>query len=513
MGGPRITVRSGPFQTPRLVQINPFQELSLEVIPANDNVLDNFRDRSENNSVASDMTGRRPVAKSNPNNSDNSGSPSPDAEGQVSMQSDSSASLAASETTFETQGDMTASGPGTRSASIFKFSAQGETDPDGPKPEKPNGQILWERIEVTFSDNQQYDVIGGVTEVIEDPETGALMRMEMDQEKGSVMIQVEKGAFQVNIPQYPYLRPMLYSGQQVIVSFTVGADSIEIIYPSTERLLSGPVDGILLDCTNQVFMRLQAGADLIYKPIDAPAKFMVSSSSALRFYNEELDKIFILKFQVGFLRNGVLYEPGKEINSIDARAIGYHWNDDELIIITEFGEPVTIGNGAMAKVSPDGIFEMQIRNDRRNSIEFMVDSGKFEMLPKDLVGWVFRIGTGNSLEVDYNQSIGRLVVRTLTGHQGVSQVKTPDGTLVNLESGGSISFKIKGGSVKLDFFAGGGVSFETPAGFPSTITGFPADVPTGPDGRSMSAFNASGFSTFFFETERVVQGPISGEEP
>ena len=213
------------------------------------------------------------------------------------------------------------------------------------------------------------------------------------------------------------------------------------------------------------------------------------------------------------MKNGVLYSPGKEVNSEGSRAIAYRWEGDNLVVITEYDSPVIIGEGAGANFSPDGLFEMQITNQRKNMLEFAVESGKFEMIPTELVGWMFRIGAGNSLQVDYNQSIGRMIVKTLPGHQGVSQVKLPDGSLVNLESGGAISFKLKGGQVNLDFVAGGGVTFETPTGFATSINGFPIDVPAGPDGRSMSAFSASGFSEFQFQVDRVVQGPLSGEEP
>ncbi len=528
MGGPRITVKAGPFQTPRLVQLNPFQELSMEVISANENILDSIRGRTDRDSQPVSMSGQTPQSSGDSRNtgtisdnqtnigSDGIGSQAASesfSESQTAQQSDGIGSQSARVETFEAGSGFSSDGIGSQVSTESTSESQSALQSDGIGSQAVAGQIRWERIEVTLGEDQKFDVVGGVTEVIEDPATGALVRLEMNQEEGSVSIRVEKGAFQVNIPQHPYFRPLLFSGQQIVVSFTVGSESIEIENPSSENIISGPLDGLIIDCTNQVYMRLQAGGELIYQPVDAPGKFLVSSNSAARIYNGELDRVFVLKFQVGFMQNGVLYAPGKELNSENSRAIGYQWQGDELIVITEFGNPITIGQGAMSNVSPDGLFEMQIRNNQRNSIEFGVESGKFELIPSDLVGWVFRIGTGNALQVNYNQSIGRLLVQTMPGHQGISQVKTPDGTLVNLESGGSISFKIQGGSVNLDFVAGGGVSFETPTGFPTSISGFPLDVPAGPDGRSMSAFNSSGFSTFLFETERVVQGPISGEEP
>jgi hypothetical protein len=524
MGGPKVMVVSGPFKTQRFVQLTPYQEISLEAVIANQSIVNRFQ-RDQNT-----QTEPTPVASSqrpSPNRGESAGVNNPSGLAANSTlgnrpadetSSETASALAANSTLGNRPADETFSETASGLAANSTFGnrpameeSSGESSP-GVNNNRPTGQILWERIEVTIGDTK-WNVVAGVTEVIEDPETGSVIRLAMDNETGSAEIQVEKGAFQVQIPQFPYSRPLLYSGQRVVLSWSVEANSLQVKNPSSEWLAENPQDAVLIDCMNGVFAFMQAGADLIYNPVDAPSKFLVSSSSPVRIYNEELDKVFILKFQVGFMKNGVLYSPGKEMNSEGSRAIAYRWEGDNLVVITEYDSPVIIGEGAGANFSPDGLFEMQITNQRKNMLEFAVDSGKFEMIPSELVGWMFRIGTGNSLQVDYNQSIGRMMVRTLPGHQGISQIKLPDGSLVNLESGGSIAFKLKGGQVNLDFVAGGGVTFESPTGFATSINGFPVDVPAGPDGRSMSAFSSAGFSEFQFQVDRVVQGPLSGEEP
>lgn len=506
MGGPKVVVTSGPFKTQRFVQLTPYQEISLEAVIANPSIVNRFQ-KGKNTQTKSTRVeaNRRPTQNQGKTASGANTSSSPSA-------------LAANSTFGNQPADESSSEVASALAANSTFGNQpalednsGEMAPAGSE-SRSSGQILWERVEVTIG-VAKWNVVAGVTEVIEDPETGSVIRLAMDNETGSAEIQVEKGAFQVQIPQFPYSRPLLYSGQRVVLSWSVEANALQVKNPSSEWLAENPQDAVLIDCTNGIFAFMQAGADLIYSPVEAPSKFLVSSSSPVRIYNQELGRVFILKFQVGFMKNGVLYAPGKEVNSEDSRAIAYRWEGDNLVIITEYDSPVIIGEGAGANFSPDGLFEMQITNQRKNMLDFAVESGKFEMIPSELVGWMFRIGTGNSLQVDYNQGIGRLMVKTLPGHQGISQVKLPDGSLVNLESGGSIAFKIKGGQVSLDFVAGGGVSFESPTGFATSINGFPIDVPAGPDGRSMSAFSSSGFSQFQFQVDRVVQGPLSGAEP
>ncbi len=572
MGGPKVMVISGPFKTQRFVQLTPYQEISLEAVIANKSIVDRFQSdkntQAEPTPIASNQRptpnrgqaaggndsslspsglaansnfGNQPASESSSETASGLGANSTFGNRPASESSSETASGLAANSTFgnrpanesssetasslaanSTFGNRPASESSSETASALGANStfgnrpaledvSGESSPDSSK-NRASGQILWERIEVTIGDTK-WNVVAGVTEVIEDPETGSVIRLAMDNETGSAEIQVEKGAFQIQIPQFPYSRPLLYSGQRVELSWSEEANSFQIMNPSSEWLAENPQDAVLIDCMNGIFAFMQAGADLIYNPVEAPSKFLVSSSSPVRIYNEELNKVFILKFQVGFMKNGVLYSPGKEVNSEGSRAIAYRWEGDNLVVITEYDSPVIIGEGAGANFSPDGLFEMQITNQRKNMLEFAVESGKFEMIPTELVGWMFRIGAGNSLQVDYNQSIGRMIVKTLPGHQGVSQVKLPDGSLVNLESGGAISFKLKGGQVNLDFVAGGGVTFETPTGFATSINGFPIDVPAGPDGRSMSAFSASGFSEFQFQVDRVVQGPLSGEEP
>jgi hypothetical protein len=506
MGGPKVMVISGPFKTQRFVQLTPYQEISLEAVIANQSIVNRFdrgkRTQTESTPIASSQ---RPT----PNRAESAGVNDPSSS-PTGLAADSAfGNRPADETFTEAPSGLAANSTFGNQSALEEGS--GEASSEVSK-NQPNGQILWERIEVAIGD-AKWNVVAGVNEVIEDPETGSVIRLAMDNETGSAEIQVEKGAFQVQIPQFPYSRPLLYSGQRVVLSWSVEANSLQVKNPSSEWLAENPQDAVLIDCMNGVFAFMQAGADLIYNPVEAPSKFLVSSSSPVRIYNEELDKVFILKFQVGFMKNGVLYSPGKEVNSEDSRAIAYRWEGDNLVVITEYNSPVIIGEGAASNFSPDGLFEMQITNQRKNMLDFAVESGKFEMIPSELVGWMFRIGTGNSLQVDYNQSIGRMMVRTLPGHQGISQVKLPDGSLANLESGGSIAFKLKGGQVSLDFVAGGGVTFESPTGFATSVNGFPVDVPAGPNGRAMSAFSSAGFSEFQFQVDRVVQGPLSGEEP
>ena len=523
MGGPKVMVISGPFKTQRFVQLTPYQEISLEAVIANKSIVNSFQREKSAQTKSPIASNQRPTPNgdesANVNNPAGLAANSTFGNRPADESSSETASSLAANSTF---GNRPANESSSEIASGLDANStfgnrpaleegSGDLSPDSSK-NRPSGQILWERIEVAIGDTK-WNVVAGVTEVIEDQETGSVIRLAMDNETGSAEIQVEKGAFQIQIPQFPYSRPLLYSGQRVVLSWSVEANSLQVKNPSSEWLAENPQDAVLLDCMNGIFAFMQAGADLIYNPVEAPSKFLVSSSSPVRIYNEELNKVFILKFQVGFMKNGVLYSPGKEVNSEGSRAIAYRWEGDNLVVITEYDSPVIIGEGAGANFSPDGLFEMQITNQRKNMLEFAVESGKFEMIPSELVGWMFRIGTGNSLQVDYNQGIGRLIIRTIPGHQGISQVKLPDGSLVNLESGGSIAFKLKGGQVNLDFVAGGGVTFESPTGFPTSINGFPIDVPAGPDGRSMSAFSSSGFSEFQFQVDRVAQGPLSGEEP